>query len=429
MQREIRGAAKETWLWLWAAAAGTAAACCTVAFRELIQAIEWLATGHSGGLVEVARALTPLQRIAVATLGGLLAGATLEFGTWWARSSVAGATHIDYIDAARRGQASLNDRTTMSRSVSALISVGTGASIGREGPMVQLSAWLASWLARWSRLGPEHSSAILACGIAAGIGSAYHAPIAGVVFVLELALGFFPGQTVAPVLIAASTASALIYWFVAPTPLYVMPVTRLSSGNVEVALVLGLLCGVTGWLVLALLERSRRLFALVASPTLRLGLGGLLVGAISAFVPDIWGNGYSVVSQVLQGGEAWPWVALILGLKVAATLVSAGSGALGGIFTPTLFMGATLGYVIAGVGAVWFPADWIGDPRVMAVIGMAAILAAVTHAPLMAIVMVLEMTSQYQLAVPVMLACGAAYATSTHFRTKPIYGNPIEGHR
>ena len=176
-----------------------------------------------------------------------------------------------------------------------------------------------------------------------------------------------------------------------------------------------------------MLEYSRNAFGRIQSQGLRLGLGGMLVGLLSVAVPQVWGNGYSVVSQVLLGDSAWQWVALILVAKVAATLISAGSGAIGGVFTPTLFVGATTGYVISNLVANVDPM-LAGDPRAMAVVGMAAVLAAVTHAPLMAIVMVLEMTNQFQLTIPVMFACGAAYAISTHFGAKPLYGNPIEGH-
>jgi CIC family chloride channel protein len=334
--------------------------------------------------------------------------------------------HLDYIDAARVGRVDLNDRTTITRTVSALFSVGTGASIGREGPMVQLAAWLTSWLARWVPIAPEQRNAIMVCGIAAGIGSAYHAPVAGVVFVLELALGFFARHTVAPVLIASATSSSLIYWLVEPKPLYVMNGVGLVSTSLGMALVAGIVLGGLGWGLLGLLEKSRTAFAVLGSLPLRLGLGGLLVGLLSALVPEVWGNGYSVVSEVLQGGHAWHWLALVLLTKVLATAMSSGSGAIGGVFTPALFVGATAGSTLAQMASLWLPSAWVGDPRALAVIGMAAVLAAVTHAPLMAIVMVLEMTNQFQLTVPVMLACGVAYAISTQFGARPLYGNPIE---
>jgi chloride channel protein, CIC family len=416
-------------LWLWAALTGALAAGATTGFHWAMREVESLATGHAGGLVEAARSLAPWRRVLVCAVGGLLAGIALALGKRWARHGPAGDENLDYIDAARHGRVDLNDRMTLARSVSALLSVGTGASIGREGPMVQLSAWLAATLARVVPLQPQERTTLLVCGIAAGIGSAYHAPVAGVVFVLELALGFIVPHAIAPVLIAAATASSLIYWLVDPEPLYKMAVVAQLPTSLGVALVAGLMFGGVGLALLVLLEKARGAFARLGSLELRLGLGGLAVGLLSAAVPEVWGNGYSVVSEVLQGDQAWHWLALVLVVKVLATALSSGSGAVGGVFTPSLFVGATAGSVFAQAAALYLPPDWVGDPRVFAVIGMSAVLAAVTHAPLMAIVMVLEMTSQFQLTVPAMLACGVAYAISTQFGGRPLYGNPIEAHR
>jgi CIC family chloride channel protein len=413
-------------LWLWAAVAGALAAAATMGFRWLTEQVEWLATGHVGGLVEAARALAPWHRAAVCTAGGLLAGLVLQWGGLWASHGPRGDLNLDYIDAARVGRVDLNDRTTITRTLSSLLSAGTGASIGREGPMVQLSAWLASWLARVVPIDPELRSAIMVCGIAAGIGSAYHAPVAGVVFVLELALGFFARHAVAPVLIASGTASSLIYVLVDPKPLYAVPTVAMQPSSLGFTLLAAVLFGALGWVLLLLLEKSRGAFARLKSLPLRLGLGGLIVGVLSAFVPEAWGNGFSVVSEVLRGGFAWQWIAVVLLTKVIATALSSGSGAIGGVFTPSLFVGATAGSVLAQLATLWLPAAWVGDPRALAIIGMSAVLSAVTHAPLMAIVMVLEMTNQFQLTVPVMLACAVAYAISTQFGAHPLYGNPIE---
>ena len=413
-------------LWIWAGIAGALGAASTIGFRWLTQQVEWLATGHTGGLVETAMSLSAWHRAAVCAVGGLLAGLVLHWGGRWAARGPRGDRNLDYIEAARAGRVDLNDRTTFTRTLSALFSIGTGAAIGREGPMVQLAAWVSSWLARWVAMSPEQRNTIMVCGIASGIGSAYHAPIAGVVFVLELALGFFARSTVAPVLIAAATSSALIYWLIEPTPLYVMSGKAVVPTGLGVALLSGIVFGGIGWVWLGLLDKTRVLFARVKSLPVRLGVGGVLVGLISAAVPQVWGNGYSVVSQVLQGDHVWQWLAMILVAKVAATALSSGSGAIGGVFTPSLFVGATAGSVLAQVAATWMPVAWVGDPRALAVVGMAAVLAAVTHAPLMSIVMVLEMTDQFQLTVPVMLACGVAHAISTQFGAKPIYGNPIE---
>jgi len=412
-------------LWAFALVVGLLAALATTGFRWLITGVEWLGTGHTGSLVEAARHLPPWQRMLVGTVGGVLAGCVLWWGGRWAARGRSGAHHVDYIEAARRGRAELNDRTTITRSASALLSVATGASIGREGAMVQLAAWFSTLLARWAPLSLEQRNVILVSGIAAGIGAAYHAPVAGVIFVLELALGFLSAPMVAPVMIAAATAE-LVNYGIDPAPLYAAPAIRLAPAGLGMALVVGVLCGALGWFMLDLVDRLRSTFSRIASLPLRLGVGGLLVGILSAFVPEVWGNGYSTISHLLQGEIVLRWVLVILAAKFIATLLSTGSGAIGGMFTPTLFVGATVGFAIAGYSAAWLPAQWVTDPRTLAIIGMAAMLSAVTHAPLMAIVMVLEMTSQFQFTVPVMLACGVAHAISTRFGATPMYGNPIE---
>lgn len=418
-------------LWLLAMLAGALAAGATVAFRALAHGIEWLATGHWGSFVAAARGIPPWQRVLVGGVGGLLAGLALQWGMAWARRGQAGDKNLDYLDAARQGRVDLNNRTTLVRSVSSLFSVGTGASIGREGPMVQLAAWFAALLAqRAPHLSDDERKALLICGIASGIGAAYHAPVAGVVFVLELALGFIARSALAPVLIASATANALMYWLVEPerAVLYSTADLPLSPTTLGAALVAGLVFGATGWALLNLLERSRTLFSRwLPQPPLRLALGGVLVGLLAGPAPEVWGNGYSVVQHVLLGGYLWQTLALLLLAKVAATAISSGSGAIGGVFTPSLLVGAVAGSLLAQWAVYLLPVAWVGDPRILAVIGMAAVLAAVTHAPLMSIVMVMEMTNQFQLTLPAMLACGVAYAVSTRFGVKPLYGNPIEG--
>ena len=413
--------------WAWAALAGIVSAGVTTGFRLSIALLEWRTSTHANGLVAAALTLSPLMRILVGTMGGLIAGTLLWLGIRWSARGPRGERHIDYIDAARFGEAELNDRTTLSRSASSLISVASGASVGREGPMVQLAAWASVVLGRLLNLPSAERKALMVCGIASGIGAAYHAPVAGVVFVLELALGFLARHTVAPVLIAVAASSILITGLGLAEPIYVIPVAGLAQGNLEFAALTGLLCGGLGTGLLYGVERSRLVFARISSLPLRLMLGGFLSGGLSALVPEVWGNGFSTVSHILHGGALMQWVALVLTIKLLATLFSAGSGAVGGLFTPTLFIGATSGFLLGDMLLSSLPAGWVGTPETAAVIGMAAALAAATQAPLMAIIMVLEMTGQFQLSVPIMLAVGVAYAVSTRFGTRPLYGNPIEG--
>ncbi|MDE1891707.1 MAG: chloride channel protein [Betaproteobacteria bacterium] len=405
-------------LWIAACLAGILGALAMYAFHLGSYGIEWILTQHTGSLVENAKHLSPLLRIGVPTLGGVAAGLVIDWSKKWNTTP-----HIDYMDAARDGITTLNDKTNLTRILSSLCSVGSGASIGREGPMIQLSAWFASKLGKYIVLPQHFGNAALICGIAAGIAAAYHAPIAAVVFILELALGFFAKHTIAPLLISTVISSALIYWLVEPGPLYVIPDASGHTLNVYLllaGLAMGVIWGIMGYWLLKFIEITKTSFSKITVMTIRLGAGGLFVGLISYYVPEVWGNGYHTVSTILQGGVVIEWVAIVLLAKVVATLVSTSSGAIGGIFTPTLFMGATSGYLMGGIVGV--------DPISTAIMGMAAMLAAVTHAPLMAIVMVLEMTNQFQLTLPVVLACAVAFALSAQFGVKPLYGNPIEHH-
>ncbi|HEY4083757.1 MAG TPA: chloride channel protein [Burkholderiaceae bacterium] len=416
-------------LWFWAMLVGGLAAAVTLSFRATMHGMEWLLTRHSGELVSVAQALAPWQRLVVCTLGAAAAGLVMVWGKRWAERGPAGSQNLDYIDAVRTERVDLNDRMTIVRSGSALLSIASGASIGREGPMVQLAAWMSTVLARVLPLGHKERVTLLVAGIAAGIAAAYHAPVAGVVFVLELALGFMQPGAITPVLIAAATSSGIIYYLVEPAPIYNVGNVEAAPTSLGLALLAGLVFGAIGWAFLHLLEGVRKQFARLRSPVSRLALGGFLVGLLSMAVPEVWGNGYPLVADALNGTQTWQWLLMVLVAKVLATTLSSGSGAVGGVFTPSLCLGATGGAVLAQWAAMCLPASWVGDPRALAILGMAAVLAAVTHAPLMAIVMVMEMTHQFQFTVPAMLACGVAYAVSTQFGVEPLYGNPIEATR
>jgi CIC family chloride channel protein len=193
-------------------------------------------------------------------------------------------------------------------------------------------------------------------------------------------------------------------------PAYEMPVFPTVTG-VEVLLfvVLGLICGVLAPYFLRLLAASKQHFAKLPLPLpIRLGLGGLIVGVISIWYPEVWGNGYEVVNSILRHPWTWEALAAVLLFKIVATAATAGSGAVGGIFTPTLFVGAVVGCLFGlAAHAIWPHST--SAPFAYAMVGMGAFLAAATHAPLMAILMIFEMTLSYQVMLPLMLSCVVAF--------------------
>ena len=362
--------------------------------------------GRSGSFVEMARSLPWTVRIWLPAAGGLIAGFFLLI----ARRHADKANHIDYMEAVAIGDGVVPVKLSLWRSVSSLFTIASGGSIGREGPMVQLAALCASLIGRWVHFDPSRLRLLVACGAAAGITSAYSAPIAGAFFVTEIVLGSIAMESFGPVVVSAVVANITMREFAGYKPPYEMPVFPAVAG-VEVLLfvALGVLCGLAAPQFLRLLDVSKAGFRKLPVPLpVRLALGGFVVGILSIWTPEVWGNGYSVVNSILHSPWTWTALVLVLVFKLAATAATAGSGAVGGVFTPTLFVGAAVGSLFGqGMHALWPHAT--SEPYAYAMVGMGAFLAGATQAPLMAILMIFEMTLSYQVVLPLMLSCVVAY--------------------
>ncbi|HUJ86120.1 MAG TPA: ClcB-like voltage-gated chloride channel protein [Burkholderiales bacterium] len=403
---------------IWAALVGFVGALATIAFREAIRALEWLVTRHSGGLVEIAEILPWYLRIVFPAVGGVVAGLLLQLSRRWAYKGVSS----DYMEAISIGDGRIPVRQALARSGSSLFSVASGGSIGREGSMVHLAAMCASLIGRIARFGPARLRLLVACGAAAGITSAYSAPIGGALFVSEIVLGSIAMESFGPLVVASVVANITMRELTGYAPPYQMPAFPSVFGpEVLFFVALGLLAGAAAPQFMRALQLAKAGFARLSLPLpLRLGLGGLIVGLISARVPEVWGNGYSVVNSLLHHDWLWTMALLVLVCKILTTASTTGSGAIGGVFTPTLFVGASLGLLYGqGVHALWPQATSM--PFAYAIVGMGAFLAGATHAPLMAILMIFEMTLSYQVVLPLMLACVVAYFVARAVREESMY--------
>jgi CIC family chloride channel protein len=313
-------------------------------------------------------------------------------------------------------------RQTLTRSASSLVSIASGGSIGREGSMVQLAVLGTSVLGRALRLPKQRLRLMVACGAAAGLTAAYSAPIAGAIFVAEIVLGSIAMESVGPIMVSSVAANITMRHFLGYRPPYEMPAfDAIAGADVLPFALMGILLGGAAALFLHLLGASRRTFERLALPLpARMALGGLIVGALSLLAPEVWGNGYSVVNDVLHDGSPWTWLAIVLVLKAAATLATAGSGAVGGVFTPTLFFGCMLGSLFGqATHAVWAGAT--APPSAYAMVGMAGFLAGATQAPLMAMLMLFEMTLSHQAMLPLIVTCVIAYFVARTFDVGSMY--------
>jgi chloride channel protein, CIC family len=403
----------------WAALVGICGALASVAFREGIRLLEMVFTGQSMGLVYGAERLAWWHRAMVPMIGGVLSGGVLYvLGSRFVSLKV-----IDYMEATLVGDGRISLRGTLLKSASSLLTIASGGSIGREGSMVQLSAMLGSRLGRFARAPVPRLRLMVACGGAAGIAAAYNAPISGALFVSEIVLGSLSMETFGPLVVASVMSNVTIHRFLGYGPLFNVPHVQFAS-NWELGfyIVLGVLLGHLAPPFLALLDFTKGRFVRLRLPLYwQLGLGGLIVGIISIFVPQVWGNGYSVIGGILQGELVGLWLFIILAAKVLATSATVGSGAVGGVLTPTLFIGCAVGALLGGVLHDLMPTI-VSVPAAYALIGMGGFLSATTLAPLTSILMIFELTADYEIVLPLMLACVTAHYTAKVYRKgKSVY--------
>ncbi|HFU4539709.1 TPA: voltage-gated ClC-type chloride channel ClcB [Klebsiella variicola] len=398
---------------------GLLAALAVALFRHAMVVLETLFLGNdSGSLVNAAQSLPTWRRLITPALGGLAAGTLLWL--WQRRSIARPHAATDYMEALETGDGCFDTPASLVKSLASLLVVVTGSAIGREGAMILLAALAASLFAR--RFTPQTEWKLwVACGAAAGMASAYHAPLAGSLFIAEILFGTLMLASLGPVVISAVIALLLTQFLNGgATPLYhVVLQQNLSALHYGLMLATGLLAGLCGPLFIWLMDYSHRGFVkLKLTPPWQLALGGLIVGGLSLITPAVWGNGYSVVQSYLQ----MPPSGVLL-----AVLASSGSGAPGGVFTPTLFVGLAMGMLFASVSGLWLP----GNEEMAMMIGltgMAAFLAATTHAPIMSTLMICEMTGQYALLPGLLITCVVASVLSRTLRRDSIYRHHVAEH-
>jgi CIC family chloride channel protein len=314
------------------------------------------------------------------------------------------------------------------KSLASAITIGSGGSVGREGPIVQIGSALGSTLAQKLNFSEERTRNLVACGAAAGISATFNAPIAGFIFALEVILGDFGVRNFSSVALAAVTADVIGRISFGNNPAFTIPTYQLVS-NWEYLLyaVLGVLAAIVGVFYVRVIYGSEDLFdkRLKLNPALKPAIGGLLLGLFALActrliplpdtgIPQMYGVGYETISVALLGNLT---IGAALGLmifKIAATSLTLGSGASGGIFAPSLFIGAALGAGLGGVVTRWLPGI-ASPPGAYALVGMGAVFAGAAHAPITAILILFELTDDYRIILPLILAAGIATILSHHW--------------
>ena len=416
---------EETFHLLMAAVVGVLGALASVTYSICSGFTQWALLGRAGELVEISQSLPPWQRVLVPTLGGVGAGLILFLGL--RLISNPGLTNL--LEVVVAGDGRLRLRPALLNALSSLISISTGASIGREGLIIQLSSTLASKLGQLGALPPYRLRLLVACGAAAGVAATYNAPIAGAVFAAQVVLGNFSMNLFAPLVVSSVVAAVLpramfgtIHWYEAPA----FEFTRLTE--LPWFLLLGILAGAFGAGFLRALRFSERMFAKLPLPLpARLGLAGLLVGVIALAHPEAWGNGYVSTSRLLREEPEMLFLLGLFAAKFVATVGTVGAGTVGGVFTPTLFLGAALGALFESLLHLGGFAESL-PTGCFALVGMGAMLSATTHFPLLAIIMLFELSLNYSLMPPLMLACVVSTLVAKRLHPESIYSEPLRRH-
>lgn len=418
--RVLPGAAQRFWVLVIATGAlsGFAAGGLLLVLRS-VQSLAWPAEATFAASVEAA---SPLRRFLVPVAAGVMVG--LVALVW--RKQVGGHGTARILEAIWHQGRGMPLGRTVARGLLSVVSVGLGASLGREGALVQTGAASGSWLARRFGIAERQARVLVACGAASGIAAAYDVPIGGALFGLEVLLGSFALELLGPIVVSCVVATAVARTLPVPHPAYVIPQYELLHPGVlllglALAPILGLASAiyvrVMGWVEVEL-DRLPRWSAPLLPP-----LGLAVVGLLALRWPQVLGNGFDTVHAMLLGTVPLELLLVLPVVKLAATAICAGTGVPGGLFTPSLFYGAAIGGAAGEVFASFFPG--LAPPGALALVGMAGVLAGTTHAAVSSVLILFEMTGDYGVILPLMLSATLAAVTSRAIEPDSLYTAPL----
>jgi CIC family chloride channel protein len=380
-----------------------------VVFRWLIGAIQTFAFQTGPTLLGF---LGRFAIVPIPAIGGLIVGLLVYYLAREAKGH--GVPEVMEAMALRGGR--IRPIVVVVKSLASSICIGTGGSVGREGPIVQIGSALGSTVGQMLHLSDARIRNLVACGAAGGIAATFNTPIAGVFFALEVIVGEFSVGYFSSVVVASVTASVIGQIFLGNIPAFPTPSYSLvSSWEFVFYAVLGVLASGVAVLFVRTLYRMEDLFERwpLVEP-IKPAVGGLLIGVIGLFYPQIFGVGYETIELTLLGNIALSTALVFLFVKIVATSITLGSGGSGGVFAPSLFIGAMLGGAFGMVVNQIWP-EITASPGAYALVGMSAAFSGAAHAPITAVIILFEMTGDYRIILPLMLTTVISTVLARHF--------------
>jgi CIC family chloride channel protein len=389
-----------------------------IGFRLLIRAFQGIFYGLGPDLVEIVSSIPWYWKILIPAIGGLVVGPLIFFFAREAKGH--GVPEVMEAVALRSGI--IRKRVVIVKSLASAICMGSGGSVGREGPIVQIGSAIGSAFGQILRVSGNRLRNLVGCGAAAGIAATFNAPIAGAIFALEVILGEFEMGTFGPIVLASVMATVVSRAFLGNYPAFTIPEYNLVSiWEIPAYLIMGLLAGLVALLFTKTLYKSEDFWDGLKIPEyVKPALGGFIIGGLSLFFPQILGVGYETITVALLGMMPWFLLLILVFVKIAATSLTIGSGGSGGVFAPSLFIGAMMGGVYGHVVHYLFPSV-TASPGAYSLVGMGAIVAGATHAPITAILILFELTDDYRIILPLMMTCILSALTASQLKRESIY--------
>ncbi|MDY7035627.1 MAG: chloride channel protein [Thermodesulfobacteriota bacterium] len=389
-----------------------------VGFRYLINFFQTTFYGADGNLLELALSTPWYLRILIPAMGGLIVGPL----TYFLAREAKGHGVPEVMEAVALKSGIIRKRIVFIKSLASAICIGTGGSVGREGPIVQIGSAIGSSIGQVLKISVDRIRTLVGCGAAAGIAATFNAPIAGSMFALEIILSDFGLATFSPIVIAAVVATAVSRHFLGNDPAFIVPSYQLvSAWELPLYVVMGLFCAFVAVVFTHTLYRAEDIFDSIKLPEyLKATLGGFILGIISCLFPHVLGVGYPAIDLALLQELSWWFLFLLVVIKIMSTSITIGSGGSGGIFAPSLFLGAMAGGFFGNVVHRIFPAI-TAPPAAYSIVGMGAVVAGTTHGPLSAILILFEMTGDYKIILPLMIACIISTLLSSQLSIESIY--------
>ncbi|MBA7565428.1 Voltage-gated ClC-type chloride channel ClcB [subsurface metagenome] len=390
-----------------------------VFFRLVIRFFQSLFFGTGGTtFLDHVMALPWYAKLFPPMIGALIVGPIVYF---FARETQ-GPGVSETIEAVAMRGGLIRKRVFLIKILTSAICIGSGGSAGREGPIVQIGSAIGSLFGQIARVSADRMRTLVGCGAAAGIAATFNAPMAGVMFAMEIIIGNYGIATFSPIIVSSVMGTVISRIYLGDYPAFLIPsYTLVSPIELPFYMCLGVIAGLVGVLFTTTLYKTEDLFKLIPIPDYaKAAVGGLMVGCIGIFLPHVYGVGYDAIGLALRENLVWYMLIVLIFVKIAATSLTIGSGGSGGVFAPSLFIGAMAGGSFGYFMHLLFPA--ITAPSgAYCLVGMGAVLAATTHGPLHAILIVFEMTGNYKIIVPLMLSCIIAYLIASQINRESIF--------